>query len=470
MRSPTTSTRAGATGLHALTMPIRALTDHLINQIAAGEVVERPASALKELLENALDAGATQIDVDLAGGGIERIRVADNGARHRARGAARSPSRGTRRRRSRSADDLEAIATLGFRGEALASIARGVAPRARVARGRQAACMADRGRRRHRRRDRAGRARRRHDGDRPGALLQHAGAPEIPAHRSDRMGVTATRRSGASRLRIRTSASRCSTTAASCIGCSRRAGARASRRCWATASSRRAAQVDADAPGRRASRAIAVRPAYATQAQRPVRCSSTAATCATACSRTRCARPTATCCITTASRPTRCGSTLDPRRVDVNVHPQKTEVRFRESGAVHQFVRHAVERALAATGAEQPAVSAAERLGVAAARTPPLAPIARVGRRADASVAVRARGAGGDAARRARAGGVLRAALRRAAAAAADRPDLPDTADDASAGIRAGAAARHLRARAEPRTASCSSTCTRRTSASSTSG
>ncbi len=350
---------------------IHSLPDQLINQIAAGEVVERPAAALKEIIENSLDAGATQIDIDLGGGGVRLIRVADDGV-----GIEREdlPLAVARHATSKIAvaGDLEAIATLGFRGEALASIAA-VSRLSLTSRSRS----------------------------KPHAwrIEVEGGEVAVPQPAALASGTTVTVQelyfnTPARRKFLRTDA----TEYGHCEEAFRRVALshpdvgftmqhNGSVRHRLLAQGRRS-RVDAllgDAFAAQAARVDehtlglsltgwVVRPAYATSARdaqyifvngRFVRDRVLA----------HALREAYRDVLHHERQPAYAlWLTIEPRAVDVNVHPAKAEVRFRDTGAVHQFVRRSVEKGLASTAAEQPAVSAAERLGVAAAKVPPLVP------------------------------------------------------------------------------------------------
>ena len=338
---------------------IQTLPDHLVNQIAAGEVIERPAAALKELLENAVDGGARAIEVELAGGGAVLMQVTDDG---RGISVAEMPLAIARHATSKIASfaDLESVTSFGFRGEALASIAS--VARLSITSRPQGAPSAYR-------------------------LKTEGGQSEPSEPVSARLGTTVT----VAELFFNTPARRRflkseATEYAHCLDAMRRLGlarsdialqlthnSRAVHRWQAQTWSARVAAVlgaewlhaatviNADA-GMLAIEGFVLKPNSSVPNRDAQHLFVNG----------RWVRDKVVLhAIRDALRDQMHGGAspsfvlklaLDPRAVDVNVHPAKTEVRFRESQAVHQFVRRAVDRAMSGNAATLPAVSAAQKL------------------------------------------------------------------------------------------------------------
>ncbi len=338
---------------------IRLLPDTLVSQIAAGEVVERPASVLKELLENSLDAGARSVAVSLEEGGAKRVSVTDDGG-----GLARDdlPLALARHATSKIATlaDLERAATLGFRGEALASIAA-VARVAVVSRAPDA--------------DHAWRIAA--EGGPPGAPAPAAHAPGTTVEAADLYFNTPARRkflkSAATEFGHCAEAFERVALARPDLALTLRHNGRVSRHLLPAPLAVRAAAVlgdefaasarelEAEAPGLRITgflgapaQARGVRDAqYVYVNGRFVRDRLLA----------HALREAYADVLHGERHPAYVVFLeIDPGAVDVNVHPAKTEVRFREARAVHQFVRHAAARALSGAAGETPTPVAAPDL------------------------------------------------------------------------------------------------------------
>jgi len=335
---------------------IRPLPDALISQIAAGEVVERPASVVKELVENSLDAGATRIAVKLEAGGIRRIVVVDDGA-----GIPRDELQLalTRHATSKIAtlEELEGVESLGFRGEALASIAS-VADVAIVSRAAGA--------------DSAYRV----EGGGDGGFEPAAGVVGTRIEVADLFHKTPARRKF-----LRAEA----TELAHCLTQVERAAA-AHPAVEFTVSHQGRTVLDLPAePSRQ--RALRLMPDEFAAAQREIDVQvpglqlhgwvgAPTASRARADAQyffvngryvrdkvlTHAVRAAYADVLHGSSQPMYClHLDIDPRRVDVNVHPTNIEVRFRDSSSIHQFVLHAVARAIAP--AVQPAAMSVTEAG-----------------------------------------------------------------------------------------------------------
>ncbi|HEY7240464.1 MAG TPA: DNA mismatch repair endonuclease MutL [Burkholderiales bacterium] len=331
--------------------PIRVLPELLVSQIAAGEVVERPASVLKELIENAIDAGASAVTVALDEGGVRRVQVEDDGE-----GIAGDELRLALARHAtskiRSLADLEGVATMGFRGEALASIASvsrlSIASRTRGA-AHGASITAE--------------------GAQIGEVTPAARAQGTTVSVADLYFNTPARRKF-----LRTEA----TELAHCDEAFRRV---ALARCDVAFTLKHNGRVSRHARAQSlAERAALLLGDELVSASVPIEARSGALALTGLAGLPQAAKPRADAqyffvngrfvrdrvlahAVREAYSQLLHGERqpayvlfleLDPRAVDVNVHPAKTEVRFRDSRAVHQFVKHALERALSPTAAEAP--------------------------------------------------------------------------------------------------------------------